>query len=423
MASIQQIPFYLPLNVNFDTTQIVPNSFHEDYNWAYNVGSTLSFYDPISKFVVTTQFGDVIKEHIFISINEGGYRNSIMYPIAIKSYKLDDKYNRYYPKTVLLKSGISNVLSQIGTILNTKYYFLSRLYLDKALEMYNPDKVDQLVTSYAYRSSLENTYKSLEYINNECSPSITFNFTQFLDDLTYRNIHYTTMTDIFKTNETIDSIIEMFTPKLDYPLFGDALTTLSLCSDIVSPKDILSSMYLYNIKENNLAMTNTFVEKILEKADRIIYAFSSVVHDEMLSFSIYMFYELFQDCPFKEGYIKYILLPSGQLEIDLNSLIFVNWYYNLRYDGNLHTKQQLSWIRILTQEVQCLLEAMNIKFCICSVEITFQDYHAIITVNNDGTKISIVFDMIVSMLMSKTLFFTEDQYTNDQYCYYPSVTL
>lgn len=425
MNSIQQIPFYLPLNVNFDSTQIVASSYHEyshdEYPWEFNIGSTLSFYDPISKFVVTSRCGDVIKEHMFITINEGGYKSSILYPIAIKTYRIDDKYDRYYPKVLLLKSGISNVLSQIGTILNTKYYFLSKLYLEKALQIYNPNQVDQLMTSLAYKSSLENAYRSLDYINNENSPSILFNFTQYLDDLEYRKIHHVSMSDIFTTNETIDSIIDMFTPKIDYPIIYDQLTMLSIHSERVSPKELISSMIMNNVRENNLAMVNTFVDKILNESHNVIYALNSVIHDELLSFSLYVLYELYQDCPFKEGYIKYILHSNG-LEIDLNTLVGNNWYYNLRYDGRMHKTHQLEWMRLLTHEVQCLVEVLRIDNR-STIEIIIQDYHVVMIINNNGYKTSIVFDMIVLILLSKTLFFTEDRYTNDQYCYYPTLTM
>ena len=98
------------------------------------------------------------------------------------------------------------------------------------------------------KSSLENAYRSLDYINNENSPSILFNFTQYLDDLEYRKIHHVSMSDIFTTNETIDSIIDMFTPKIDYPVIYDQLTMLSIHSERVSPKELISSMILNNVR-------------------------------------------------------------------------------------------------------------------------------------------------------------------------------
>lgn len=426
MSRLQQIPFYLPLNVNFDSTQILSNSAYEDHSWAYSIGSSLFFYDPISKFVITDTIGDVVKEHVFISINESSYGVNPLYPVMIKTYKMDDKYNKYHPKTLLIRSGISQVLSQLGTILNTKYYFLSKFYLQKALEIYNPEKVDFLLTSVTYKTN--SIFNSLDYVNNEGNPSITFDMCRYLDGLHYNCINYSN-NEILNHNDAIDDVIEMFSPKFDYPLICDELTNISINSDKIRPNDLYRAISMTNPKEDNLAMTNTFVDKVLNESTEVVYALNSVNYSETFSFNIYALYELLQSSPFKEGYIKYILLPSDSpykaLEVDVDSLLLVNWYYNLRYDGFVHKRLPLMWINLLQQELSCLLDTIPQTLIgnTTSIEVIIQDYHVLVCVNCGNRKLTIVFDMIVIALLSKTLFFTEDQYTNDQYCYYPSINL
>lgn len=425
MSSIQQIPFYLPLNVNFDSTQILVNNAYEDYSWAYSIGSSLFFYDPISKYVITDVIGDVVKEHIFVSINDSGFGFSSLYPVAIKSYKIDDKYNRYNPKTILIRSGISQVLGQLGTIIDTKYYFLPKFYLQKALSICNTEKVDFLLTSIVYKTN--SIFNTLDYVNNEGNPSINFDMSKYIDTISYNSINYSGYPDILNHNDTIDEAIELFSPKFDYPLICDELTNVSINSDRVNFNEILRAISTTNPKEDNLAMTNTFVDKILNESTEVIYALNSVNYSEVFSFNTYALYELLQSSPFKEGYIKYILLPSNspykQLEVDTSSLLLVNWYYNLRYDGITHKRFPLTWISLLQQELSCLLDTIPTQDIVTDVEVIIQDYHVLIIINSNNKKLTIVFDMIVILLLSKTLFFTEDQYTNDQYCYYPSINL
>ena len=424
MATIQQIPFYLPLNVNFDSTQIVSNNAYDDYTWAYSIGSSLSFYDPISKYVVTDIFGNIVKEHVFISINDRAGVNTL-YPIMIKTYKTDAIYNKFDPKTILIKSGISQVLSNIGTILNTKYYFLSKFYLQKALEICNPDKVDFLLSSITYKTN--SIFNSLDFVNNESNPSITFDINKYIDGIYYNSVRYD-RNDILSFNDTVNDAIELFAPKYDYPLICDELTTISINSDKISSNEIFRAIANINPKEDNLAMMNTFVDKILHESTEVIYALNSVNYSEIFTFNIYALYELLQSSPYKEGYIKYILhydeYGQRKLEVDTESLLLVNWYYNLRYDGFTHKKLPLMWISSLAQELNCLFETIPQNYQpISNIEIIIQDYHVLISINSGNRKLTIVFDMIVLPLLSKTLFFTEDQYTNDQYCYYPSINI
>ena len=425
MVTLQQIPFYLPLNINFDTTQIGSSTYYDefDYNWIYNVGSSISFYDPLSKFVITHKVNNIVKEHIFINITNDETGTTPLYPIAIKTYNINDSYNRYSPKTMLLLPGITSVLNQISTILNTKYYFLSKLYLQKALDICNPEKVDYLLASIVYKTN--SIFHTLDYINNENNPSILFNYNAYIRQLQYETLDYRSM-DIMTSTEQIENVISLFNPKYDYPLIYDNITNVSLQSNKLSTRDLLNAISIFQVKEDNLAMTNPFVDKILNESSNIIYACNSINYNEVFAFNLYVLYEVFQDTPFKEGYIKYILSNNGRLEIDLNSLFLTNWYYNLRYDGRLHSKLALTWVHGLTKELECLLESISTNINTTPstyLEVIIQDYHVLITINNGSNKTTIVFDMITLMLLSKTLFFTEDQYTNDQYNYYPSLQI
>ena len=156
MNRIQKIPFYLPQNIVFDTKQI--EIIQDEYisEQYLECGAEIRFKDNLTKYVISSRFGNVIKEHVFVNLDDGTFKTVPLYPVMIRTHNLNNPITMQ-ESPILIRNGINNVLKIADQSFDFDCRFLSEVYLERIINTIIPD----VEYKYFYQEAIQ-----LESIKN-----------------------------------------------------------------------------------------------------------------------------------------------------------------------------------------------------------------------------------------------------------------
>lgn len=408
MVQISKIPFYLPLNTQFSTSSII--TFPLNYGYSEPIiedfigdGSYMAFMENLDKYLVTTQFGNVIKEHVFVRVERN---SSILYPIIIKTYPLSNTSLFGLESSLLIRKGIEEALRTNFIDPMVECTFKSSIFIDYAIR--NCDKYSSMHDEDLL--SIESILNTLKFINNEAKPDCMFDLDYFIYSLT--NPTYNPKYDEFSAKDCpCCEIYSQFSPSIMYNLFEDYLTAFSMVYGRITEMDLTKKLHLdYVVKDDILQKKNVISENIENTKDEyVVFAGSSENYKFGNNFevAIYEIYEVLQNIPCTDLYMKFILQSGLQANLSSQSQ-FANRYTRVNYTGL--TVPHTTWIKQLTSMTEELVNSLkgtnnflDITINNIEVEIIYQDYHALIIIRSAGLNLKIILDMVVLAMLSKTI--------------------
>ena len=408
MVQISKIPFYLPYNVQFSTASI--SAFPLNYGYStpivenfINDGSYISFVEEMEKYLVVTQFGNVIKEHIFVRLES---TSPILYPIIIKTYSLINPNSLGMESSLLIKKGIEEALKSSTIDPMVQCTFKSSIFIDYAIRNCN----NYTMMHDEDLLSIESILNVLKFVNNEAKPDCLFDLDYFIYSLT--NPTYNPRQDEFSTKECpCCEIYSQFSPIIMYNLFEDYLTSFSILHGRILDSDLNKKLQLDYVIKDDISQKRNIISENIENTNNEIVVF--VGSSENYKFgstfetALYEIYEVLQNLSYTDIYIKFIIHSQLKAIIQPESR-FNNIYNGLFYTGL--TVPNLMWLNQLTSMIEELVNSLSGKnnflyFPINNIEIEliYQDYHALIIISKGNLKIKIIFDMVVLAILSKTI--------------------
>lgn len=401
MNRVQKIPFYLPQDTVFDTKQI--EIIQDEYisEQYLECGAEICFKDNLTKYVISSRFGNVIKEHIFVNLEDGTFKTVPLYPVMIRTHDLNNPITMQ-ESPILIRNGISNVLKIADRSFDFDCRFLSEVYLEKTVGAIIPD----VEYKYFYQElmELESIKNNLELFNNESRPGILFNINDIFYQLEYGN--FRAPIEYFgKVRNISQLLIDEFGPTVSYNIFLDQLSSMSVLRGKVNPIDILDCLRLRANRLDNLAEISTALSTEINNSDYVVYAGArdNSRFGEPFELSLYRLYEIFQSSPYTDAYVEYIL-QHGRPVINTAASMIHNYYL-----GVYTTKEDVTrdmWVQALSEEIDCLISALEdipTNGFAEVAEVILQDYHVLIIITSDNNKLTIMFDLIALSLVSKSL--------------------
>lgn len=417
MLRIQRIPFYLPQYTEFDTTQIGMDTHDmcgllvDDY---YEAGGVISFPEAISKYVFTSRFGDVIKEHIFVSPYESmlypmsrELEKQVFYPIMIKSYKLGQPV-QFQDPPILIRKGLERFHNTIDTYSNTMCSFITNKYLESIIKFYRINKPSDTFMEASLFDVIEQLIHIYNYYENEPRFAIgSFDVHMYADNLLLGKC-----LGRLDPEEVSRDLFDSFAPTVAYSVFLDRLTLQSLELGKFNPNQLKSTCLDSHIEIDNTAMNSNCILYEINHADNVLYAggrYDGFSLGEIYEYGIYALYELFQTCPFTDVHLEYIL--QGTVYVLTQNTVLHNYYLGVLSAGI--ATQEIPWLDNVTREITLLIDEFS-TWCgvyrqqnIQKVDVIIQDYHAVIVLCSPEKRQAIIFDLISLSLISRTLIFNK----------------
>ena len=228
--------------------------------------------------------------------------------------------------------------------------------------------------------------------------------------------HYT----LDESIEFIRGCISKFLPVIHYNFMLDPVSKLSFTQGLVYPNTIYSISQYDKVVEDTVPMKDEVIDKLLKSSTRVTYVgcyINSYEYDgELFREELYNLYEILQCSPFTDLFIKYIL-QDDILVADYSVSSCSNDYLRTYLKGE--AIQHSSWVGELYVEISELVESIptsslyylyDFDSPLDTVSVLIRDYHTLIVLGYGDKKWTIVYDMIVLPIISKTLVLTQNAY-------------
>ena len=427
MVRLQQLPNVLPTNVMFSTESIYIDDGllypvrEESY---LNTGSSFFIDNTLKKYTLTIGFGQVIVDCLLVGINNTSSQIPTLYPIAFKVYKPYVELFRQNKSTILLRNGIEAVLSLCSSSLeNSNLMFVSKRYMKIAMEtcypedsfrLANPFSLDGILSENVDLLGYTSDINLLNYVNNENNPGSDFSFDWFMHELQLNGIRFPA--DPSRHIDMAGSyILDTFSPSIPKVLLVHPLTSTLITCGAIEPAELISKFGLSSVTYSDSLFKDSTISDIITSSHTVHYAgcLANSFKDESFEMNVYSLYEKLQTFPYLDGYIRYILLNSNNLEVD-SSVSFLGNYYTSFLEKNLTGKEYL--IEDVKKEISSIIE-FNPYGKVESVEIIIRDYIVLVVFTScNKQKWTLVFDLVILAIMSKTLMITDEHnYLNGEF--------
>lgn len=417
MVRIQRLPFVLPKNIRFSSESIHIDStgYSYDENRFIGCGSSLFFNEELYKYVITFRVRHLYVDLFLFSLPTEN--NEALYPIMIKYYDTRKDILDHDKHTLLIRSGINNILNMYtnpGSI--GDYKFIAQGYIREAIKSCYPgtfeiaNRLDDIfnspdiLTEVDYRE-YDTNINLLNYINNECNPSCEFSFDNFM-----RNLHLDYYRYPADPSRHVDmasaTIFDTLCPEVPTAILREPILIHCMRTGRLLSHELLDYFSGKNIVNDNNVYTDTTIPDIINKSTVTTYVccLSRPNTSDELDIAYYSLYELFQRIPITDGYIRYILHNEDPLKLDHSSYIS---NYLLNYLDNRLTNDN-HIVGLIGREVLSLAQFNVFNELVTTIEVIIRDYHALVVVRTITAKQwTIVVDLVALSLLSKTLMLTD----------------
>lgn len=417
MVRIQRLPFVIPKNTRFSTESIHIDStgYSYDEDRFFGCGTSLFFDKELYKYVVTFRVDKLVIDLFLFSLpsNTGDMQ---LYPVMIKFYDPSKPPEFHNKNTLLLKSGINNLLNiytDSGNVGN--YRFIVQDYIAYAIKSCYPETFTQYgnVDALSSHESLtevdfreyDTNINLLNYVNNEGNPTYDFSFDNFINNLQLG--YYRFPADPSRHIDLASStIFDTLCPEIPTAILRNKFLVFCMRNGMITSSEFLMHFQGSQIESSDSIYEDPTIVNILEQSDKVTYSccLDNRNSNEEIDITFYSFYETLQRLPITDGFIRYILHNEGDLLLDSGSYVsnyYIN-YLNNKLDINNFIVSEIG------REIDPLLQFNVFNERTMTISVIVRDYHVLVIVKTITNKQwTIVFDLVALGLLSKTLMLTD----------------